>query len=79
MITIDDTKQLKHGDILYHVQHQNRDGTPARWKVNGKVKFWKTRPNDFRIPVKRGLYQFDYVTHKEAELVCLDEKEAMEE
>lgn len=30
-------------------------------RVTGKVKTWKTRPEDFKIPVKYGLYQSAYV------------------
>jgi len=30
---------------------------------NGAVKTWKTRPNDFRLPVKRGLWDYGYITH----------------
>lgn len=33
-----------------------------RWRKNGATKFWKTRPNEFRVPVKFGLYQYDYIT-----------------
>lgn len=27
-----------------------------RWRVSGKVQTWKTRPGEFRIPVKHGLH-----------------------
>ena len=29
----------------------------------GKTKLWKTRPTEFRIPVKFGLYESGYITH----------------
>lgn len=32
-----------------------------RVRVTGKVKTWKTRPDDFRIPVKYGLKTCGYV------------------
>jgi len=32
---------------------------------NGKTKTWKTRPDEFKIPVKRGLYIYGYITHKD--------------
>lgn len=76
MITREQALQLKHGDILYHIAHVNADGSPARWRVTGKVQTWKTRPDHFKIPVKNGLRHYSYVTHDEAHLVCLDEAEA---
>ena len=67
-------KELVVGDILYHRWATNADGTPERWVVNGKVKLWKTRPDDFKIPVKRGLYEYSYIT--EAEVDCFYVKES---
>ena len=34
------------------------------WKVrrNGRTKLWKTRPNEFSIPVKAGLNIYGYIT-----------------
>lgn len=37
-----------------------------RWRRNGVTKVWKTRPNDFRIPIKWGLYAYSYITHSNA-------------
>jgi hypothetical protein len=39
--------------------------TPARterWRRNGATKLWKTRPDEFRIPVKYGLRDYSYIT-----------------
>lgn len=36
--------------------------TGRRWRRNGKTKLWKTRPQEFRIPVKFGLYAYGYIT-----------------
>ena len=36
--------------------------TGKRWRRNGKTKLWKTRPDQFKIPVKHGLYQYGYIT-----------------
>lgn len=35
------------------------------WKIrrNGQTKLWKTRPNDFKIPIKAGLRACAYITH----------------
>lgn len=45
-----------------------RFGQRARFRRNGKTQTWKTRPNDFKVPVKYGLYEFDYVTNENANL-----------
>jgi len=70
-LTLKQAKQLQVGDILYHTINRNADGTAQRWKVNGKITLWKTRPNEIKIPVKHGLYHFDYVTHNNFDYVSL--------
>jgi hypothetical protein len=35
-------------------------------RQNGKVKLWKTRPTEFKIPVKYGLYEYFYITQDNA-------------
>lgn len=35
----------------------------VRVRVSGKCQIWKTRPNEFRLPVKYGLYENGAVTH----------------
>lgn len=61
MITKAIAVTLKHGTILHHVSKTNSNGTPMRVRVTGKVQTWKTRPNDFKIPVKYGLRECGYV------------------
>lgn len=39
------------------------------WRRNGQNKLWKTRPDEFRIPVKYGLYAYAYVDHTNVDLV----------
>ena len=75
MITINQAKDLKHGDMLYHVTNKNADGSPQRWRVNGKVKRWKRTPDRIEIPLKHGLYSYDYLTEDDLDLVCLIESE----
>ena len=36
------------------------------WRRNGKTKLWKTRPNDFRVPVKYGLYVYGQIHNRDA-------------
>ena len=49
-----------------HVTEKNADGTPLRCRVNGKCKTWKTRPAEFKLPVKHGLYNCFYITNHNA-------------
>lgn len=56
MITLEQAKELKYGDILH-------DRWGKRWKVNGEVQRWKKDPDRIRIPLKHGLYSYDAVTN----------------
>lgn len=62
LLTLERIKALTRNDVLLHVELTNADGSPQRWRVNGKVQTWKTRPNDFKVPLKRGLWEYDYLT-----------------
>ena len=70
-ITLDQAKNLKFGQILHHTINKNADGTPQRWRVNGKIKTWKRSPDRVQVPVKYGLYGFGYVTENDLDLVEL--------
>ena len=52
---------LKRGDVL----HAGTCGPDfvERWRVNGAVKTWKTRPGEFRVPLKFGFYGHGEITH----------------
>jgi len=76
MITIEQAKQLKRDQIVYHMSKRNADGTPQRWRINGKPKIWKRNPDRVQIPVKHGLYSYDYLTQDDLHLVALTEAEA---
>ena len=78
MITLEQAKQLKHGQILYHVTNRNSDKTPQRWRVNGMVKTWKRNPDKVQVPLKYGLYGYDYLAENDLYLVCLTEQEALQ-
>ena len=39
------------------------------WRRNGKTQLWKTRPDEFRIPVKYGLYSYASITNREVSTV----------
>jgi hypothetical protein len=74
MITIEQAKQLKIGDIV-HYEGKNgcyevidiRGGKTINvyaFRVNGKCKTWKTRPLDFTLPIKRGLREHGCIWQK---------------
>ena len=54
-------KALMEGRIFFHKTLKNKDGSQMKAKRNGQNKLWKTRPNEFKIPVKQGLYNFGYI------------------
>lgn len=45
---------------------------PIRWRANGKCQTWKTRPNEFKLPIKHGLYDYGYLTHENAHLFIVE-------
>ena len=54
--------KLKHGDIIYHVEEVNADGTSLRARITGKPISWKRMPDRFRVPWKHGLYTYGSLT-----------------
>jgi hypothetical protein len=51
---------------MYHRKLRNSDGTAMRARSNGKCKTWVTRPEEFRLPAKHGLYDTFYIDHDTA-------------
>lgn len=45
---------------FFHATLKNTTGQ-LRVRRNGKTQTWKTRPADFKIPVKYGLYEHGYI------------------
>jgi len=37
-----------------------------QWRPNGQCKTWKTRPEEFQLPIKHGFYDYSYLTHRNA-------------
>lgn len=60
MITAEQVRkgEIRKGQTLYLAGVFNSDGTPQRWRVTS-IKTWKTRPNEFRLGLKHGLYTHD--------------------
>jgi len=61
-MTLGEAKALRPGDTLYSVIFENADGSPQRWRVNGRPLTWKRRPNMVTVPLKRGLNQHHKLT-----------------
>lgn len=59
------TKQQAETASAFHEDHAP-GGKVYRWRRNGKTQTWKTRPGDFRVPIKYGLYSYGQLTHLEA-------------
>lgn len=58
---------------FYHRTLRNADGTAVRCRANGRCKTWKTRPDDFRLPVKYGLRKcFDITPSNAADWLTSD-------
>ena len=66
MITKQVAVESEYRQEFHHVSLKNADGTPVRCRVNGKCKVWKTRPQEFRLPVKYGMYECFYITQDNA-------------
>lgn len=50
------------GKRFWHRSLTDSRGFPMKCHSNGKLKTWKTRPNDFQLPVKYGIRQCFYIT-----------------
>ena len=61
-MTRDQALNLPRGTILHHTSQVGADRRPVRCRVNGKCRTWKTRPQDFQLPVKYGLRTCFYIT-----------------
>ena len=54
MITLAEAKQLAYREVLV-------DPWGKRWYVNGAVQTWKRDPSRIRVPLKHGLYRYDFI------------------
>jgi hypothetical protein len=73
MVTKEQAVAARHGDEFHHTgYHQcrktvgKRGGVTVkvtRARVTGQCQTWKSRPAEFRLPVKCGLYESSAVMH----------------
>lgn len=66
MLTRDQAASLPINTTLYHLYSHNTKGVPHRCRVNGRCTTWKTRPTEFRLPVKFGFKTCFYITETNA-------------
>lgn len=57
---------------FYHKTDTAKKGDRIKYRRNWKTKTWKTRQNEFEIPVKHGLYDYGYITHKNCRYFTID-------
>jgi len=60
-------EQAEVEDNFHSSIYKNTDGSCQRWRRNGKTQFWKTRPEDFRVPIKYGLRRYSAIERHNAE------------
>jgi len=66
MVTKEQAVKSTHRQEFHYVSLKDSRNEPVRCRVNGKCKTWKTRPNDFKLPVKHGLYDYFYIDNHNA-------------
>ena len=49
-------------------------GKIYRWRRNGKTQTWVTRPLDYMVPIKFGLWSYDRITPQNAHLMHVPEE-----
>jgi hypothetical protein len=45
-----------------------------KYRRNGQTKTWKTRLEEFKVPIKHGLRDYAYLTHENADKFFLPEE-----
>lgn len=58
-LTRETVEHLKYRAVLHWGECTAK--RQIRWRVNGALKTWKTRPEEFRLPIKHGLRDYGYI------------------
>lgn len=56
----------KSGQIIMHFTDACTPNGTERWRTNGACQVWKTRPSEFRQPIKNGLRNYSNITEATA-------------
>ena len=59
------SEALAIGQTIYVIGHFER------WRINGQTKTWKRSPERFQIPIKHGLWDYDYLTDDNCHLLSI--------
>lgn len=69
MVTKEQAMALTHNQEVHYMECKRHVGPRGGvkvdqeiWRVSGKCQTWKTRPTEFRLPIKHGLYNHGAVT-----------------
>ena len=76
MITITQAKKLGYKNEIYHATLRDSKGHSVRARVNGQIQLWKTRPDEFRLPMKHGFSDTFQLTQANAHEWTLKPKHA---
>lgn len=78
-ITRDNVGQLRHNQWIYSRTelYHSRPHRPQGFRISSKVKTWKTRPDEFRVSIKFGLYNTYTLDDTNGHLYDTDELEAL--
>lgn len=60
------SKQEASTGDTFHENQTRDDGTCYQWRRNGATQTWKTRPDEFRTPIKYGLRGYGQLTQTNA-------------
>lgn len=66
-MTVDEVKNLRCQAVFELVGL----GHYKKWRVNGKVRTYKTRPGRVKLPIKHGLWEYSYITEDNCNRFCL--------
>lgn len=85
MVTKEQAETLPLNEIHYHDANFTTAGVSKaylelarqkcyKWRRNGQTKTWKTKPNEFKVPIKYGIRVYAYLTHENADKFFLPEE-----
>lgn len=66
-VTKDVAMMAGYRNTVFHYAPACTEKRVERWRANGACKVWKTRPDEFRLPVKYGLRDYSYITELNAD------------
>lgn len=55
-------QDIERNSEFWHRYERNSDGTPVRCRKSGTMKTWKTRPGEFKQPIKYEIKTSFYLT-----------------